>query len=226
VSHSYVMLERIQNGLSLAIAGGGLMLAAVVAPSGWWTWPLMGLGLLGLLVGLPVQVVGWAHGRDVQRAPKLDEKTLEIIPIDRLLPAIGNRAPGRALGLRFVDRSKRGIQRCRLRVEHLECWPDPGWNPDLQRRPLLLWDDGQAEQDVPPAGQRTCWIVSATLDLPDDPRGHLGPAWTIVQGRWRVSLVIEAAGYQVRKMDVCFELRKPLQSEQPENLLRWETTGI
>jgi len=216
-------MERLQNGLGVAIAGAGLALAGEIAPHGWWTWGLVGLGLVGIVLGLPIQAIVVLRGRRERPAPSLDAKVLELVRMDRSVPAIGNRAGGRSLGIRFIDRSRRGIKSCRLRVEHLDCEPYPGWDPNLQRRPTFLWEAGQDVQDIPPGGQRTCWIATATLDLPDDPRGQLGSGWTIVRGNWRVGLVIEADGYQVRHEEVAFELRSPGPSDAPESLLQWRT---
>jgi hypothetical protein len=217
------MIDRFQNGLSVAIAGAGLVLAGLLSTNGWWTWPLILLGAAGMVVGLPVQVAVMVRGARVE-APMLDDNVIDIKRLERAIPAVGPRAGGRSLGLAVLDRSRLGIGQCRITIEKLKCEPDPGWDPNAYPRPRLLWSDGLESDDIPPAGQRTCWIVSATNDLPDDPRGHIGGGFTVVQGLWRIDLVIEAAGYQVRRIVLQFELRKADESSGPEGLLRWQST--
>jgi len=136
-------------------------------------------------------------------ATALDAGALEITRRAGQRPPLGNRAQERLLGLRFVDRSGHGIADCQVRATELERLSQTGWAVDLHFRPHSLpWEDGRIAQDVPPGGERTCWIVSTVLNDPSDPRASLGAWPTILAGVYRVSLVIEAFNHQVRSEQV------------------------
>lgn len=222
-------------GLVLALGAWVPAVLRIEAWQAWWSPAATGLlVVVGLLdLGYRRYRAVWLERASVhmelaalhaanETAPQLDDGVLEVTPVARALPPVGNRAAGRMLGLRFIDRSLRGVGGCQLRVEQLERLVNDEWVHDPEcRTHLLPWERANVAEDVPPGGERTCWIVRAYLNIPDDPRGSLGMCPTILRGVYRVSLVIETAGYQVRPVQVCFELRTPDPGALPETLLEW-----
>jgi hypothetical protein len=235
-------LYKTAHGRVVGIAGLVLALSAWAPPvlrieawQAWWSPAATGLlVVVGLLdLGYRRYRGIWLEEASVRNelaalqdaswvAPPLDDSVVEVIPVALALPAVGNRAAGRMLGLRFVDRSRRGIGGCQLRVEQLERQVGDEWvrDPEL-RRQILPWESANVAEYIPPGGERTCWIAQAYLNIPDDPRGGLGAWPSILRGVYRASLIIEAASYQVRPVQVCFELRAPDPGALPETLLEW-----
>ncbi len=222
-------------GLVLALGAWAPPVLRIEAWQAWWSPAATGLlVVVGLLdLGYRRYRAVWLEGASVRQelavfqdanraAPQLDDNVLEVTLVARALPPVGNRAAGRMLGLRFIDRSLRGVGGCQLRVEQLERKGSDEWVCDPEcRTHLLPWERANVAEDIPPGGERTCWIALAYLNIPDDPRGSLGACPTILRGVYRVSLVIESAGYQVRPVQVCFELRTPDPGALPETLLEW-----
>jgi hypothetical protein len=157
--------------------------------------------------------------------PKLDDSVLRVEMTERALPQLHEGiADGMTLGLRFHDCSGQGVSGCRLKAEQLDLHTDEGWRPQTQRPHsfFLTWE-GQNAVNIPPSGDRTCWLVVAEALDPEDPRANLGRLWGILPGVWQVSLAIETDAFQVERKRYQFQLETARNHHSNFAMLRWVT---
>jgi len=152
---------------------------------------------------------------------ELTDSELTIVASSQTVPNPVTNAPtGTVLGFECVARAPNGIESCRFRVEQLwagtaEDWARVPWFTPTD----LEWDSGGVVHTLQLGAQRVArlvWTDPSTGRHAVVRRDQTGIS--IVPGRYRAVISVEAAGYRVRKVEGVF-IWGSEDSDQPR--LEW-----